>query len=569
MSGHRLIVLKFGGSVLLSIDRLRLAVHEIYRLRRDGYQVVAVVSALAGETDALIETSAAIDDTVTGHARAALVGLGELKATALLGVQLARAGIPAETSSPAACNMIAEGSPENADPVSIDAGALRRQLDRAGVLVFPGFIALDREGRGVLLGRGGSDLTALFLAAHLNADRCRLLKDVDGLYDRDPTVAPVLGAPIAKRYARCTYDDALATDGMIIQHKAIMFARRSGLVFELGALNSDFSTVIGAAETTLDRPAEARRSPATVALLGLGTVNQGVLDLLDTQRDRCRVTLAAVRDPAKHVGAGIALKSDAVEAAKAGATIVVEAIGGLEPARSAILAALERGSHVVTANKAVIAAHGIELRDAARRFGRRLLCSAAVGGVTPVIEVASSRSGVRVVRVRGVLNGTTNFILNLVASGTPFGAALSQAKALGYAEADPSRDLEGIDAADKLQVLALALGLGELRAESIHREPLTAAALDQLLAARDRPGRLRHIAEVRRASDGNASASVRLALVPESDGLFELPGATNAATIEWEDGFLLTVRGRGAGRWATAESVVGDVLELLRAEVRS
>jgi homoserine dehydrogenase len=445
---------------------------------------------------------------------------------------------------------------------------VRKRLDRAGVLVFPGFIALDREGRGVLLGRGGSDLTALFLAAHLNADRCRLLKDVDGLYDRDPTVAPVPGAPVARRYTRCSFDDALATDGTIIQHKALKFARRTGMVFELGALNSDFATLVGTPETRVDASAPEGRASATVALLGLGTVNQGVLDLLDTQRDRCRVTLAAVRDLARHDGAGIALRADAIDAARSGATIVVEAMGGLEPARSAILAALGAGAHVVTANKAVIAAHGPELREAARRAGRRLLCSAAVGGVTPVIEVASSRPGVRVSRVRGVLNGTTNFILNLVASGTDFGSALAQAQALGYAEADPSRDLEGLDAADKLCVLALGLGLGQISPDGIHREPLSGPALERSRAT-DAAGRLRHVAEVCRGANGQASASVRLLAVPESDGLYELPGATNAATIEWEDGFSLTVRGRGAGRWATAESVVGDVLELLRAEGRS
>jgi homoserine dehydrogenase len=117
-------------------------------------------------------------------------------------------------------------------------------------------------------------------------------------------------------------------------------------------------------------------------------------------------------------------------------------------------------------------------------------------------------------------------------------------------------------------VLALGLGLGQISPDGIHREPLSGPALERSRAT-DAAGRLRHVAEVCRGANGQASATVRLLAVPESDGLYELPGATNAATIEWEDGFSLTVRGRGAGRWATAESVVGDVLELLRAEGRS
>lgn len=267
MSARRLAVLKFGGSVLADAGCLPGVCGEVGRWRREGFSVIAVVSAFSGVTDRLVRTDEGIGDA---QARAALHGLGELESAARLAIRLQGAGIPASVLTPGGVGLIAEGPALDASPVSLRTSVVNARLAAGEVVVFPGFVALDRVGRPVLLGRGGSDLTALFLAAELFADRCRLVKDVDGLYDRDPA-GP---GPAAQRYQQATYADALATDGTIVQHKAVRFAEGRGRRFEVGALGGGEGTVIGAPRTVF----------AVEALAGGGGVGYG-----DSERGRARV----------------------------------------------------------------------------------------------------------------------------------------------------------------------------------------------------------------------------------------------------------------------------------------
>ena len=238
-----LIVLKFGGSVLLGKDRLPDAVGEIQRWRRDGWHVVAVVSAFAGRTDALIRFGTPA--LPGGHAFASLLATGEQESAAHLGVQLDGAGVQAAVLSPGAIGLRAQGEPCDADPVRVDGAALRAALNACGVVVVPGFTGVDELGRHVTFGRGGSDLSALFLAHALDAGRCRLIKDVDGLYESDPA-AP---GPEPRRYACASYADALRTDGSIVQHKSVRFARRVGLRFEIGRAGGEQPTHVGPHES--------------------------------------------------------------------------------------------------------------------------------------------------------------------------------------------------------------------------------------------------------------------------------------------------------------------------------
>ena len=195
------IVLKLGGSVLADEAALPVAVHEVYRWRREGFGVVAVVSALAGETDALL--ARAPDRDAAPHAVAALAALGELRSAALLGAQLQAAGLAARVLQPAALRFRAQGDPLDAQPVALDVRPLRSALRDGAVAVVPGFFAHDAEGRAVLLGRGGSDLSALFVAARLGA-RCRLVKDVDGLFTADPAApGPTPGPARTRARSRC------------------------------------------------------------------------------------------------------------------------------------------------------------------------------------------------------------------------------------------------------------------------------------------------------------------------------------------------------------------------------
>jgi homoserine dehydrogenase len=249
MKRSPLVVLKFGGSVLRDETTLRLAALEIRRWRRDGHRVVAVVSALAGTTDDLFAKCRRLCQSPRPESVATVVGLGEMQSAALLGLHLDCEGVPACVLSPAAIRLIATGDPLDATPTELDAGIVNRAIDREGVVVVPGYVATDQAGRMVVLGRGGSDLTALFLADRLAADRCRLIKDVDGLYERDPAGV----GPAPRRFVVATWGDALATDGAIIQHKAIGFAQLHGIEFELGGLSGSSPTRIGPGPTRFDQ----------------------------------------------------------------------------------------------------------------------------------------------------------------------------------------------------------------------------------------------------------------------------------------------------------------------------
>lgn len=244
-TGHEIIVLKFGSSVIPSERALPGVVEEIQRHVRAGKRVVAVVSAIGGATDSLLAHAKQFGTGETSdhhaHALAAYVATGESQAVALLGLACAWGGLDAEVLDAGAIGLRTCGEPLDSSPVSLDDSLLAAALQRAPVVIVPGFVGRDAHGRATLLGRGGSDLTALFIAQKLGA-RCRLLKDVDGLYDRDPAGPDGL---LARRYDRIAWDDVLALDEGIVQHKAVRFARASGLSFEVGRAGAGGGTIVG------------------------------------------------------------------------------------------------------------------------------------------------------------------------------------------------------------------------------------------------------------------------------------------------------------------------------------
>lgn len=564
MQGRRLIVLKFGGSVLRDECSLRSVVHEVHRWRREGYDVLAVVSALAGATEALLARARAVAPDADDCSVAATIAAGEHEAAALLGLCLDRAGVPARVLSPAALGLVAEGPPLDADPVRLEGRRIRAALAADAVVVVPGFAALDDAGRTVVLGRGGSDLTALFLAHRLGAARCRLVKDVDGLYERDPARAD----PPPLRFATAHWDDALAADGSIVQHKAVRFARAHGLEFELGDLAGTRPTRIGAGPLATGA-APARARPLRVALLGLGTVGEGVRALLADLPRWFVVTRAVVRDVGRPRNVPTScVVTDAAGASFEGVDVVVEALGGVEPARELVERALDAGAHVVTANKALSAARGRELRARGARAGRRFLDSAAVGGSLPLLERLAAAGGRRrrdIASVRGVLNGTTNFVLDRLGAGAGLDDALREARARGFAEASPERDLDGRDAADKLVLVARALG-HPLAADEVRRDPCDdferhAGARARRAASAGRA--LRQVASLEREGAG-WRARVTLSELEAHDPLFGVRAERNGAVVARTDGRVDLSLGTGAGRWPTSEAVLGDLMQLAR-----
>ena len=318
-----------------------------------------------------------------------------------------------------------------------------------------------------------------------------------------------------------------------------------------------------------------------VALLGCGVVGTDVARLLTEQADDlalrvgARLELAgiAVRRVGHRRSATIdrsLLTADPLAlATRPDVDIVVEVIGGIEPARSLLLAALKDGKPVVTANKALLAENGAEIYGAAREYGADLYYEASVAGAIPLLRpLRESLAGDTVHRVLGIVNGTTNFILDRMdSSGAGFAESLEEAQALGYAEADPTADVEGFDAAAKAAILASLAFHTPVTAADVHREGITEVTATDILSARalGRVVKLLAICE-RCAGIGPGGVSVRVhpAMIPRSHPLASVSEAYNAVFVEAESAGRLMFYGAGAGGTPTASAVLGDIVAVAR-----
>jgi len=318
--------------------------------------------------------------------------------------------------------------------------------------------------------------------------------------------------------------------------------------------------------------------PLSVALAGLGTVGAGVLTLLQQNADiiaaragrPIAVTAVSARDRARDRGvslAGLRWYDDAVAlASEPSADVVVELIGGSEgPALSLVRAAIEAGKPVVTANKALLAVHGAELATMAESAGVPLAFEAAVAGGIPVIKAL--REGLaanRISRIAGILNGTCNYILTVMRErGREFAEVLADAQRLGYAEADPSFDIDGIDAAHKLAILA-ALAFGRPVAfDAVHVEGIRSiSALDIAFAAE--LGYRIKLLGIAGVTDGAIEARVHPCMVPQSSPIATVDGVFNAVVAEGDFVGRVMLEGRGAGARPTASAVVADLIDIAR-----
>ena len=248
--------------------------------------------------------------------------------------------------------------------------------------------------------------------------------------------------------------------------------------------------------------------------------------------------------------------------------IVVEVIGGIEPARSLLLAALKNGKPVVTANKALLAEDGAEIYGAAREFGADLYYEASVAGAIPLLRpLRESLSGDTVHRVLGIVNGTTNYILDRMdSSGAGFAESLEEAQALGYAEADPTADVEGFDAAAKAAIVASLAFHTPVTAADVHREGITEVTAADIGSARALGRVVKLLAICERCANGQSGISVRVhpAMIPRSHPLAAVAEAYNAVFVEAESAGQLMFYGAGAGGTPTASAVLGDIVAVAR-----
>jgi homoserine dehydrogenase len=257
-------------------------------------------------------------------------------------------------------------------------------------------------------------------------------------------------------------------------------------------------------------------------------------------------------------------------AARPDVDLVIEVIGGIEPARSLLLTALDRGASVVTANKALLAEDGATLYDAARRAGSDIYCEASVAGAIPLLRpLRESLAGDRVTRVIGIVNGTTNYILSKMdESGAGFEEALEEAQALGYAEADPSADVDGFDAAAKAAILAGLAFHTRVTAADVYREGISDVSAADVASAKAMDGIVKLLAIAERGPDrtGRDSIGVRVhpAMIPRTHPLASVGDAYNAVFVEAEAAGQLMFYGRGAGGALTASAVLGDLVAVAR-----
>jgi homoserine dehydrogenase len=430
----------------------------------------------------------------------------------------------------------------------------------------------QREGLAALLGTGETAAAALLTlalqrsgipATLLDPTQTGLTADGDPL-DADPVSVDVPYLQEALARAVGVVPGGVARD-------------RAGRVIRIGRLGRGgldltarfLARALEASCREVDAAGRTVSPPLRVALLGCGTVGGGVLARLLASPELFQVTGVAVRNldrirvPA--VPRGL-LTDDPALLVEGEADVVVELLGGREPARGLLTRALDRGLHAVTANKALLADEVEALAERAARRGVSLRYSAAVGGALPALEtVRRAAASGRVRGVAGVLNGTCNFILDRCAAGAAFSDAVSLARVAGYAEADPTLDLDGSDAAQKLALL-IREAFGEaVPWEGIPRQGI--ADLDEpALAEAARKGKkVRLVASCERAKEG-LRAGVQPFELPPDHPFAETAGAENALLVELEGGERIRIAAQGAGRWPTTEAVLADLLDLAAEE---
>jgi len=332
----------------------------------------------------------------------------------------------------------------------------------------------------------------------------------------------------------------------------------------------------------------SRPRPLRLALLGCGVVGSAVVRLLEEQSAELAARVGAplelagiaVRRPNRHPGIDPALLTTDAHAlvTRDDVDIVIEVIGGIEPARSLLLAALTSGKSVVSANKALLAEDGASLHAAAGAAGVDLYYEAAVAGAIPLLRpLRESLAGDRITRVIGIVNGTTNFVLSrMAASGAGFSEALAEATALGYAEADPSADIDGFDAAAKAAILAGLAFHTRVTAADVHREGISEVSAADVASATAMGCTVKLLAICERhgpdprstpaGTSGRESVAVRVhpAMIPDSHPLAGVGEAFNAVYVEAQAAGSLMFYGRGAGGEPTASAVLGDLVAVAR-----
>lgn len=550
---NQITVLKFGSSVLRDHTDVSLVLQEIYQQWRAGKKVIAVVSAWGDTTDQLLRDIQEGKLEPSDKQLAQSLAEGEEISVRRLLKKSREFGLPATCLGPYRSGLLTRGDRLDSEPVGVELDILQSALNSHDILILPGFLGKDPEGEIALLGRGGSDLSAVYLAHALDASLCRLVKDVPALFEWDPA----LPGPRPRRFATMTFESATRLDESIVQPKAVAFAQKRNFQFEVGALHGLLPTRVGSKKSSY---VEFQPQPTRIALLGLGTVGKAVYQTLMAD-SHFQVVIVGVRHPEKYrnlIDATVRLTADIDELCSEDFDVFVELTGAGTAAYEWIANALRSGIPVVTANKAVLACHGSELSHLAETSRSSLRFSAAVGGGMPALETA------RLARLRGkpetleaILNGTTNFILEKLRSGNSLESALKIAQAQGFAEADPQRDLSGEDARQKLTLL-----VREVFGEDLPREQIQLEGIDPSHTRFRNLPNTRLVARASLDNQGRVQAAVGPEPVPDGHSFRNIVEEENALLIKLVSGEHSFIRGKGAGAGPTSLAVLADLWDL-------
>ncbi len=509
-----IIVLKFGGSVLRSQADVPTAVHEIYRWYRAGWRVVAFAAAI-GDSQ--------------------------------LGIALDRVGVPAHVVDPQEIGLTLAGAAPDGDASAAHTSHFQALLEYTPVLVVAGF-GYRADGHLQLSEPGGSDHSAVYLANALRASRCRLLKNVDGVYESDPAAAAP-SSPL-QRFSALGYADALELATTLIQPKAVRLLDRYSARAEVAAIASPYESVIGRFGRT---PAHAAAgAPTAVLILGLGEIGRGIYRRAAAMPEHFNVTGALVRDRNKYAHSDLSTPQlfDSLQAvSNERPDVVIDALPGLEPSQSLVSHFLERGISVVSANTTLIADAGRKLVALAARCNAYLSYSAAVGGSAPMIEALRREIHQGDIRsIAAVFSGPAGHIPERCEKGLAFEKVLLNAQAeLGAASVR------------KLKVLARhAFGRDP---DALHTKSLDTEALTR---ARDSSGEnctLRLVARSWKISH-RVFGQLQLEALDRRDPLAQVQPEWNGLLITRSNGQEVVIQGRGDGRWPTTEALMADLLDV-------
>jgi homoserine dehydrogenase len=561
-ANFNIVVIKLGSSILPDITAIPNAIHEVYQYYSAGNKVVVVISAMGKTTDKLIDFSQQVLDDPYAipqpQALAELLATGEIAAAALFTLALDRAGIPAYKLDHK--YLQTEGSLLDSEPQTLQKKLILNLFKQYSVLVIPGFIGENQQGSLALLGRGGSDFSAVFIAHSLNAKQCIIYKDTNGIFNQDPNIDKLGALP----YQTITYNDCLQIAYPVIQRKAVKFAKAKQFSFIVKTLASKQGTTVGAPHSVLGINKNVRK--LKIIVLGLGTVGFGVYQHLSANENLFEIVGIGIQDKIKHEHLRISkniISTNLTEIITRECDVVIELLGGIEPSKHLITQALLQGRQVITANKALIAQHGLYLSQIAAYSKVNLLFSSAVAGSLPIIETVQrfKKNPIEysIQSITGILNGTSNFILDRIRAGEGYDEAIKSAQIAGFSEADPSLDLDGTDALHKIIILArLAFNQEAL---NITIEGIQNINADYVRNEAKKNHFVRLVASCE-LKNNVCHASIKLCSLSNKHPLAHIPEANNAVLIRLTNGEMIELHGKGAGRWPTAEAVFADLLHL-------